>query len=220
MELSYWESRWNKGNTGFHMPEGYPGLKEYWPSLNLPANPRVLVPLCGKSIDMIVLEQQGASVVGIEISEKAILSFFSKHRRQFETKDYAGFKIYRSEKIELWQGDFLKYPTQKSGFNLIYDKAALVALPPDKQTAYVHKLHSLAGPDTAILMHHFLYPQHEMQGPPFSISPQKIDYYFSDRFTIHLLEKNKIPSNSFPVFRRRGLKSPLTERLLYLNPFK
>lgn len=35
MELSYWVNRWNKGKTGFHMKDGYPGLKRHWPELNL-----------------------------------------------------------------------------------------------------------------------------------------------------------------------------------------
>ncbi len=202
------------------MDEGYPGLKNYWPALNLSSNSRVLVPLCGKSVDMIFLEQQGADVVGVEVSQKAVLSFFSEQRREFHTKDYSGFTIHTSGNIELWQGDFLKYPAQKSGFDLIYDKAALVALPPTKQTSYVDKLHSLAGPDTKILLHHFVYPQHEMQGPPFSVKPQKIDDYFSDQFTLSLLEEKRIPSEQFIPFRRRGLKSSITERLLILKPRK
>lgn len=218
MELSYWESRWNKDKTGFHMNEGYPALKEYWPSLDLPSNPRVLVPLCGKSEDMIFLEQKGCNIVGVEISEKAILSFFSEHRRPFETRNYSGFKIYSSGSVELWQGDFLKYPTQNSGFHLIYDKAALTALPPEKQKPYVDKLYSLSGPDTAILLHHFVYPQHEMPGPPFSITSRKINDHFSGKFTIRLLEEDQISSDQFIPFQRRGLKSPLTERLLFLKP--
>lgn len=217
MELSYWESRWSKDNTGFHMQEGYPGLREHWQTLDLPSSPHVFVPLSGKSVDMIFLEQQGASVVGVEISEKAILSFFSENRRRFETRNYAGFKIYRSNNIELWQGDVLKYPTQKAGFDLIYDKAALAALPPDKQLPYANKLLSLTDSNTSILLHHFIYPQDEMPGPPFSVQPQKINDFFSDQFTPHLLEENEIPAEKFIPFQRRGLKSPLSERLLYLK---
>lgn len=218
MELSYWKSRWNKDNTGFHMPDGYPGLREHWPTFDLPSNPRVLVPLCGKSEDIIFLEQQGAAVEGVEISDKAILSFFSEHRRHSETRDYAGFRIYRSGEIELWQGDFLKYPNRETGLDLIYDKAALVALPPEKQKPYADKLLSLAGPRTAILLHHFIYAQDEMPGPPFSVRPEKIDDYFSSQFTIRLLKENKMPSDRFPPFQRRGLKNPITERLLFLKP--
>jgi len=218
MELSYWESRWNKEKTGFHMPEGYPGLRAYWPALELPSHPRVLVPLCGKTVDMIFLEGQGADVVGVEISEKAILSFLNEHNRRFETREYAEFKIYTTGTIEFWQGDFLKYPQQKTGFDLIYDKAALVALPPHKRRAYSDKLLTFAGPQTSILLHHFIYPQDEMPGPPFSVARQEINEYFSDLFKITLLKENQIPSNHFVPFRRRGLKSPLIEHLLFLKP--
>lgn len=219
MELSYWESRWNKNNTGFHMPEGYPGLQEHWESLDLGQHPTVLVPLCGKSVDMIILEEKGASVTGVEISEKAILSFFDEHQQSYETDSYAGFQIYKSENIELWKGDFLKFPKQAlSSIDLIYDKAALVALPPEKRTEYAKKLIDLSGPETSILLHHFFYPQEEMPGPPFSVSKSDIKEFFSGKFTIHLLEETQIPSKSLQPFQRRGLKSSLNERFLYLKP--
>jgi thiopurine S-methyltransferase len=218
MELSYWESRWNKDKTGFHMPDGYPGLRECWPALEIQPNPRVLVPLCGKSVDLIFLEAEGAEVVGVEISEKAILSFFNEHDKHFETSKFAEFTIYKSGKIEFWQGDFMKYPQQDTGFDLIYDKAALVALPPGKRKTYADKLLTLTGARTSILLHHFIYPQDEMVGPPFSVERQEIDDYFSDQFTITQLKVNQIPSKQFLPFRRRGLKSPLSEHLLFLKP--
>lgn len=218
MELSYWESRWNKNKTGFHMPEGYPGLQKHWASLKLGRQPQVLVPLCGKSIDLITLEKIGADVIGVEISEKAILSLFDEHQRSYETESYAGFKIFRSGNINLWQGDFLKFPKQAvPGVDLIYDKAALVALPPNKRKAYANKLISLSCPETKILLHHFIYPQEEMPGPPFSVNTSEIEEYFSGKFTITLLEEDQIPSKRFKPFQRRGLKSPLIERLVFLQ---
>lgn len=218
MELSYWESRWNKNKTGFHMPEGYPGLLEHWASLNLGPHPQVLVPLCGKSMDLITLERFGAEVTGVEISEKAILSFFDEHQRRHRTESYAEFKIFSSKNINLWQGDFMKFPKQAvPGIDLIYDKAALVALPLKKRKAYANKLLSLSGPETKILLHHFIYPQEEMPGPPFSVTTSEIEEYFTGKFSISLLEEEQIPSKSFKPFQRRGLKSPLIERLVFLQ---
>lgn len=200
------------------MPEGYPGLQRHWASLNLGPHPQVLVPLCGKSIDLITLENMGADVIGVEISEKAILSFFDEQQRRYEAESYAGFKIFRSGDINLWQGDFLKFPKLAvPRVGLIYDKAALVALPPKNRIAYANKLLSLAGPETKILLHHFIYPQEEMPGPPFSVSTSEIEEYFSGRFTISLLEEDQIPSKRFKPFQRRGLKSPLIERLVILQ---
>lgn len=218
MELSYWESRWNKDNTGFHMPEGYPGLKKYWSELNLPPNPNVLVPLCGKSLDMIFLRNEGANVTGVEVSVKAIKSFFKENELDFETESFAGFTIYQAEGIAIWQGDFLKFPESKFNFDLIYDKAALVALPPEKRRSYAEKLLNLSTPETKLLLHHFIYPQDEMNGPPFSVGESEIEEYFGVHFTSDLLEENIIPPEHFTPFYRRGLRSAITERFLLFNP--
>lgn len=218
MELSYWESRWRKDKTGFHMPDGYPGLQKHWHSLELPPNPSVCVPLCGKSADMIFLEERGADVTGVEISEKAVRSFFSENKRDFETSSYADFTIWSSGRIQIWQGNFMKFPPAKVDFDLIYDKAALVALPPEKRPPYADKLLNLTKSDTQILLHHFVYPQEEMPGPPFSVGTNEINEYFTRNFSSFLLEVNQIPSKQFPPFLRRGLKSPITERLILLKP--
>jgi len=219
MELSYWESRWRKGKTGFHMPDGYPGMAKYWDSLNLKANPLVLVPLCGKTIDIITLENFGAQVIGVEISELAILDFLKGHNRSFKTSTFGNFTIYTSGDLVLWQGDFFKFPEHKfPALDLIYDKAALTALPPDMRPRYAETIKKLSGKDTVLLLHHFIYPQEEMPGPPFSISEAEIKQLFSGNFNIHMLEENTLPAKNFPQFQHRGLKTPLTERLLCLLP--
>jgi len=218
MELSYWQSRWKKDKTGFHMPGGYPGLQKHWHLLHLPSKPRILVPLCGKSADMLFLEEQGADVTGVEISEKAVRSFFSENRRDFDTASYADFTIFSSGRIQIWMGDFMKYPHAKADFDLIYDKAALVALPPGKRILYAGKLLNLTRLGTQILLHHFIYPQEEMPGPPFSVGIDEVNGYFKEHFSFVLLDENQIPSGQFVPFRRRGLKSPITERFILLKP--
>ena len=45
MEISYWQSRWRKDKTGWHMNHVFEPLKKYWPQLNLDSNSNVLVPL-------------------------------------------------------------------------------------------------------------------------------------------------------------------------------
>lgn len=218
MELSYWESRWRKNNIGFHMEEAYPGLRHHWDSLPVGKSPSVLVPLCGKSPDLLFLEQKGARVTGVEYAEKAVLSFFEEHNRPFEVVTRAGFRVYQSGNIELWQGDFMKFPGgSSSGFSLIYDKAALVALPPGKRAEYMQKLMALSGTTADILLHHFIYPQQQMPGPPFSVPGEEIRERFERDFTITMLEENHLPAKRFPPFQRRGLKSPILERFLYLS---
>ena len=76
MEPQFWQERWAINQIGFHLSEVNPYLPRLWPSLNLPEEAKVLVPLCGKSLDLNWLTSQGHRVLGVEFSEKAVLAFF------------------------------------------------------------------------------------------------------------------------------------------------
>ena len=73
--------------------------------------PTVLVPLCGKSKDMIWLAQNGCSVVGIEYVGAAIVAFFEENAITYEkTEDSSGVTCYKSTNanlpIRIAEGDF------------------------------------------------------------------------------------------------------------------
>src|SRR5262245_668901 len=63
MNQHFWDERWRAGQTGFHLSEVNPNLVRHHERLG-PANPRsrVLVPLCGKSIDLAWLAARGHDV--------------------------------------------------------------------------------------------------------------------------------------------------------------
>jgi thiopurine S-methyltransferase len=221
MELSYWVSRWEKNNIGFHMPGGYPGLKKAWKKLRLDTDQRILVPLCGKSDDLLFLSAHSSLVRGVEISEKAILEFFTEQGIKPGARSSHGFTIYYSGNIELWCGDFFKMPSVlkgEHGYDLIYDKAAMVALPEEMRSRYAKKLLQLAGSRASLLLHHFVYDQSEMNGPPFSISPSEIENLFGHEYNITTLESNQMDLNNFKKFKKRGLKSSFCENLLLITP--
>lgn len=218
MELSYWQSRWRKGNTGFHMKNGYSGLRKHWETLPLPGSPNVLVPLCGKSDDMRWIVEQSGNVTGVEISEIAAQQFFSNQGISPAVATHPNFKIYKSEKISIWCGDFLKLSGRKMPlFDLIYDKAALVALPPLMRQNYVKKIISLTGPQTNILLHGFSYNQHEMNGPPFSVPENEVEALFGDEFSFTVLERDSLNTEKYQKFKKRGLGSHFIEYLLLLS---
>ena len=58
-----WIERWETGKTGWHEPDGNENLKAHWQW----SGKRVLVPLCGKTPDLLWLESQGNEVVGVEV---------------------------------------------------------------------------------------------------------------------------------------------------------
>lgn len=198
----------------------YPKLPEIWPLLSLTSNPRVLVPLCGKSLDMRWLADRRCYVIGVEISQRALQEFRNSQPEAFHRDASHGFTIYRSSSFELWEGDFFKLPEGEiSDPDLIYDKASFVALPPKSRKDYGQKILELCGKNTQILLQIFEYNQDEMNGPPFSVSEHEIRHTFGEQFSIKLLhEQSKFEELS--KFQRRGLSSYLNEKIYHLEPLQ
>ena len=218
MEISYWKSRWGKNNIGWHMDIVYPPLAKLWNQLSIKSDARVLVPLCGKSLDLQWLAEQGHHVTGVEVSRKALQQVMQQYPEEFTRDASHGFTIYRSNLLELWEGDFLKLPAHEiSAIDIIYDKASIVALPPEMRTEYVSKLVELSNDSTQMLLQTFEYDQAEMTGPPFSVDEQEVKNHFSDRFEIALLhEQSKL--DELEKLQQRGLSSYLREKVYHLTP--
>lgn len=221
MELSYWRSKWRKGNIGFHMEDAYPGLEKQWNSISINEQSAVFVPLCGKSKDLIWLSERCEQVVGVEISELAVKQFLDENYLDATISSFADFKIYQTKNIELWNGDFFKLPEHKlPSFDLVYDKAALIALSPDMRQRYVDKILNLVSVNTQILLHHFVYQQSEMTGPPFSVSIDDINTLYGQHFNLQILEKQDLGTDYYKKFQNRGLRSYFIEILSLLLPNK
>jgi len=220
MELSYWTSRWRKGKTGFHLDRIHPLLVNYRPRLGLQAGEAVLVPLCGKSLDLTWLADQGFEVHGVEISEIAIRQFFAEQGLDFEREQRGPFTVYRAGRIHIWQGDFFKLTKNRfPALAGVYDRAALVAMPPEKRKAYAGQVKRLCAGDTRLLILTFDYPQHEMPGPPFSVPFEQVKELYRPGFDAELLvEKDRLPK--VRQFHRRGLQSRFVEQAVLLTPVK
>ena len=219
MELSYWRSKWRKGKTGFHMQDGYPGLEKNWNSIEIDNKAVVLVPLCGKSKDLIWLSQHCKTVIGVEISEIAIQEFMSENNLEASSSVSGVFTIYHTGNIQIWNGDFFKLPIQKlPPLDLIYDKAALNALPPEMRNEYASKILESVSTHTKILLHLLEYKQEEMTGPPFSVSVKQAKELFRNKFEFKILERAKLDINNYKKFQNRGLRSYFIEILSLLLP--
>ena len=108
MKADFWHDKWNNNEIGFDQDQPNPLLVKHWQALNLEANARVFVPLCGKSIDMVWLLHQGHQVVGVELSEDAIEQFFAAIKVKPEVWTDHAFKRYSAQNIEVLVGDFFK----------------------------------------------------------------------------------------------------------------
>ncbi len=189
MEKQFWLDRWAEQRIGFHLSDINPHLRRHWSSLGVPPGGRVLVPLCGKSLDMLWLRDQGYEVLGVEFSAIAIRDFARENSLAMETFADGDFIGVRTDGVTLLQGDFFHlYQRWTAGVVAVYDRAALVALPGEMRQRYVARLARLLGPGTQMLLVSMDYPQDEMNGPPFNVSEDEIALLYEDAFELELLE--------------------------------
>ncbi|MGI9311381.1 MAG: thiopurine S-methyltransferase [bacterium] len=86
MHHEFWHHRWREGRLGFHQRKINSRLRNHFHALALPAGATVFVPLCGKSLDMLWLAEQGYRVLGNEISDIACRDFYVENNLRYEVE--------------------------------------------------------------------------------------------------------------------------------------
>ena len=205
MQADFWLNRWQEGQTRFHQERVTPLLAKYWPALNLPANSRVLVPLCGKSLDMVWLAEQGHQVLGIELSPIAVERFFAENSLQATVRDSAQGRHYTAGAIEIICGDIFDVDaTTLASCQAAYDRAALIALPPDMRARYTEHVYGQLAADYKGLLLTLDYDQSQMDGPPFSVGEAEIQQLYTGHSSAELISRRDILEKE-PKFAARGL---------------
>ena len=215
---NFWHQRWLKGETGWHQEEINPHLQAFWPPLSITAGARVLVPLCGKSRDMLWLAGEGYRVLGVEISPLGVEAFFAENGLSPEISDAPPFRRHRVDELEILCGDFFDLrPEQVTGVTALFDRASLIALPPAMRPSYVRHLHELlpAGAQVNGLLVTLDYEQTEWPGPPFAVTPAEVNDLHGGHFHIQELAALDLLAMT-PRYRERGL-SRMMERVYRLT---
>lgn len=223
VNIDFWKARWSEQRIGFHLPDVNPllttfasrwlGLKE----LDSPAalhDRRVLVPLCGKTVDMIWLAERGARVVGVEFVEHAAAAFFQEAAIGVAVERRERAAVYRSNQqglnVEIWVSDFLSLTADEVGvFDAVYDRAALIALEPRVRAAYADRVVQLSHPGTQLLL---VTVEHDGgSGPPFSISESDTRAVWSGKFAVDLVSDEDLlgpeatyRDRAYHVYRERA----------------
>ncbi len=216
MTPSFWLERWARGETGFHLPAVNPHLMQYWPHLQLPHGARVLVPLAGKSVDLAWLRAEGFVVTAIDVSPLAAEAVFGALGVTPLRSRHADFEVLAIPGLRFLVGDFFAATAALVGqVDAVYDRAALIALPPDRRPAYAAQLSGLQGAGARSLLVGFEYAQTEMHGPPFAVHAAEVRALFGATHAIESLAHVDILDEE-PKFRARGI-SALVERLYALR---
>ena len=205
MQQEFWHERWQLNQIGFHSEAFNPHLQQNWPALNITQGSRIFVPLCGKSNDMLWLLAQGYEVIGVELSPLAVQAFFDENGLRAKTNRQGTFSVSEADGLRIYCGDFFDLSVNDlDGINAVYDRASLVALPPEMRTVYAAQMRHLLKAGTKTLLVAFDYPQHEMQGPPFSVQTPEVQALYGSWCNVELLYVEDVLDRE-PGFRDKGL---------------
>ena len=216
MKRDFWLERWEREEIGFHQDEVNPYLCKFWPGLAFARDSTVFVPLCGKSQDMLWLNGQGHQVLGVELSAIAVQAFFKDNGYIPRQINDGKFDRYEVNGICILHGDFFDLSKDElTKVSVVYDRASLIALPPDMRTSYARHLAVILPPATRILLVAVDYPQQEMLGPPFSVTMDEVETLYRNYADIQLLASQDVLAQN-PRFQQRGL-SRLRENVFLLT---
>jgi thiopurine S-methyltransferase len=207
MDPQFWLEKWEAQQIGFHLENVNPLLERHWPPPDVREDGVVLVPLCGKSVDLVHLRRLGHGVVGVELSPLAIRQFFDEHGLRPAIRNMDGLEVFEAEGICLIRGDFFELRQEHlPEIDAVYDRAALIAMPPERQPAYAAQLMGLVPETAPILLIALEYAPHEMNGPPFSTPPERVERLFGGRYRIEPLESGDALAGNEGL-RARGLSA-------------
>jgi len=238
--LTSWHSRWNANNTRWHLPGANPHLHrfltEFLPTAGAPhavgMGPRVLLPLCGKAVDMAHLARLGFRVVGIEGVRQAVDEFAQEHSPMGHsvsiglppTLDPGLFRAHavligagdgettRTEPpppVLMIEGDFLKVGQKEAEalvpFEAAFDRGSLVAVAPNSRPEYALALSNLIAPGGRVLLvtvEHDAFSNGSL-GPPFEVTESDVHTLFASDFDVRLLLRED-QFEKDPTWRKRG----------------
>lgn len=205
MDETFWKSRWQEGRIGFHQDRPTPLMLKHWPSLGIAAGARVLVPLCGKALDMAWFASQGLHVLGVELSRLAVEQFFEEQELEPEVTGSPMGLHFRADGVEIICGDAFELDDALlASCEAYFDRAALIALPAEMRARYAERVYARLPAGCRGLLVTLEYPQHEKAGPPFSVDEGEVRRLYAPHGGVEVLERREILSTQ-PAFVEEGV---------------
>jgi len=214
MDKNFWLKAWEDNNIAFHETQVNDYLTRFFAKLQ-PVTEAILVPLCGRSVDLLWLLKHHSKVVGVELSKIAVESFWRERGITPELEQRGVYTVYSFEQCKILLGDFFKLRTSDIGkVSAVYDKGCLVALPPELRIKYVDLMKNLLCKGTKMLLIAVEYDK-VVVTPPFPVTQTDITQLYGDAFSITLLAKEKM-KNIAPSWEEKGVDE-LTRCIYFLE---
>ena len=213
MQQDFWHEAWAKNDEpGWQQTDFNPYLTKHWP-----AGPEVVfVPLCGRSLDMLWLHQQGHHIVGIDLSVSAIQTFCKQQSIEATCERDGALTVFRAPGWTLYAGDFFKLTGEHlTRVGRVYDRAALIALPEPMRAKYAAHCQAIIPGGTEIFLLTISYDQDLMKGPPFSVTDSEVHELYSG-YDIQVLQSQS-GADLVGNLKQRGLGT-LTDSCFLLQP--
>jgi thiopurine S-methyltransferase len=216
MESDFWEQRWAEGRIGWHREHVHEALAANLGRLTDGRPSKVLVPLCGKTVDLVHLARAGHEVVGVELVEQAIDELFAEHRIEPRITEGPAAKRFSADRLTVLCADFFDVtPADVGPIDCVYDRAALIALPEGLRGRYVTHLLELLRPGARVLLVTLDYEAGAKTGPPFAVSDEEVEVRFAASCTIERLGSHVVEDVA-DALREAGARE--TTWLLQVRP--
>lgn len=221
MSNQLWQDKWQNNEIAFHQNTINPLLQQFLPQLQLNAGDRVLVPLCGKSLDMDWFKQRRLRVLGIELSTIAIEAYFDALSVKPQRQIHGNFIRWWYKQTEIWCGDIFDLNlVDLQKIKLLYDCAALTALPTEIRLPYVQHFSRILPNSSQIMLMTTESPDTRVDNSALTIDSEVNSLYQTD-YRIQLLYGQdclKIdPAYPFEPACELEEKVYLMDNLSYLN---
>jgi len=192
MNTDFWLQKWNNNEIGFHQSQVNALLTGNIQKLSLPKASRLFLPLCGKTLDIGWLLEQGYQVVGIELIESAIEQLFTELVIKPQITPVGRLKKYQADNMEIYVGNFFDLTSSDLGkVDAVYDRASLIALPRDVRRQYAMHLTTITKQAPQLLVS-LDYDQSQLTGPPFSVTGEEIQQLYDSHYQIALVKHTEV----------------------------
>ena len=177
LDQTYWNTRWERGETGWDIGYAAPAITEYMKKYH-DKNASILIPGCGNAYEAEWLAGQGfMNITLVDIAPKAV--------------DQLKEKFQHIPVINVLCEDFFQHA---GSYDMIIEQTFFCAIPPIRRKEYVQKAASLLKSNGKIIG--VLFDKtFEQAGPPFGGCACEYKPIFEPFFMIHKMEScyNSIP---------------------------
>ena len=172
-EAHHWDAMWQDKDTPWDLGGVTPALVQWARHVDLRGS-RVLVPGCGRGYDAHFLAKQGAEVVAVDISEKALAAARATH----------------PDSRVIWRQGDVTALEEKGRFDYAWEHTCLCALDRDMLDAYLRSVSRSLAPSGRYFGLTFHTVRNPENGPPFQIAPSALRDLLEGELNLENLEED------------------------------